>query len=220
MRIEAARPLALASVLAVSLVAVSCSQSRQAGPVPSKAVAVSPDERKLARDARLEIEVDRKEEIRERIAASGKLARDLGGYVALERADGILLRIPDAKLEEAIEATGKLGTVDLREVTARDVTEEWVDTGIRIANARRLQERLRDLLARASSVEDVLAVEKELARVTTELETLEGRMRLLDNQVAFSSLDVRFREPVKPGPVGWVFVGVYRAVRWLFVRNA
>jgi hypothetical protein len=42
-------------------------------------------------------------------------------------------------------------------------------------------------------------------------------MRLLQNQVAFSTLYVTVQDDADPGPVGWVFVGLYETVKWLFV---
>lgn len=63
----------------------------------------------------------------------------------------------------------------------------------------------------------MLAVERELARATTEVERLEGQLRLLQNQVAFSTVRLTVDEDVDPGPLGWVFVGLYEGVKWLFV---
>jgi hypothetical protein len=82
---------------------------------------------------------------------------------------------------------------------AQDVGEEFVDMSARMANARRMEERLVTLLAtRTGKLEDVLAVERELARVREEIERYEGRLRYLRTQVAMSSLSVTVSEP---GPV-------------------
>src|SRR5205823_10851551 len=72
---------------------------------------------------------------------------------------------------------GKLESVN---VSAEDVGEEYVDVAARMANARRLESRLIDLLAaRTGKLKDVLDVEQELARVREEIERYEGRLRYL-----------------------------------------
>ncbi|MFN7135552.1 MAG: DUF4349 domain-containing protein, partial [Myxococcales bacterium] len=77
--------------------------------------------------------------------------------------------------------------------------------------------RLQHLVEQAKEVKDVLAVEAELARVTEQLELHKGRMRALQNQTAYGTVEVAFEERVTPGPVGWLFYGAFRTVKWLFV---
>jgi hypothetical protein len=78
-----------------------------------------------------------------------------------------------------------------RDVQAEDVTDAFVDTEIRIKNARAMQVRLKTLLDK-SSVKEALEIEKELRRVTEELELLEGRLKLLKDKIAYSSITVSF----------------------------
>jgi hypothetical protein len=87
--------------------------------------------------------------------------------------------------------------VETVSVNAEDVSEEYVDVTARAENARRLETRLVDLLARRTGkLEDVLAVERELARVREEIERYEGRLRFLRTRAAFSTLAVTLHEPV------------------------
>jgi hypothetical protein len=80
--------------------------------------------------------------------------------------------------------------------TAEDVGEEFVDVSARLANARRLEDRIVVLLAtRTGKLEDVIAAERELARVREEIERYEGRLRFLRNRVALSTLAVTVHEP-------------------------
>jgi hypothetical protein len=66
----------------------------------------------------------------------------------------------------------------------------------RVANHRRLEERLVDLLdERTGDLDDVLAVERELARVREAIERQEGRLRYLSDRVALSTLTVTVHEP-------------------------
>jgi len=120
-----------------------------------------------------------------------KIARDMGGYLSLKRDREIVIRIPRARFEPALAAIDKVGDVLHRDIQAQDVTDEFVDTEIRIKNARAMQVRLRTLLERAA-VKEALEIEKELARVTQELELLEGKLKMLKDKIAYSTITVMF----------------------------
>ncbi len=174
-------------------------------------------ERRLVRTAALAVEVDGDDRVEPALDRARALTESLDGYVSWEGPGEMVLRIPDASLEAAMDQLSALGEVERREVRVQDVTASYTDLEIRLSNARALQSRLRDLLSQAQTVADVLAVETELARVTAQVEGLEGQLRLLHNQVAFSTLRLSVSDGVTPGPLGWVFVGAYEAVKWLFV---
>ena len=175
------------------------------------------DDRRLVRTATLTVEVDDEDRVAPTLDAARDLADALDGYVAQEGPSRMVLRIPDARLDQALDQLAALGDPEDRAVYTRDVTAAYTDLELRLQNARALQARLRDLLADAETVQDVLAVETELARVTTEVERMEGQLRLLQNQVAFSTITLTVRDGVRPGPLGWVVVGAYEAIKWLFV---
>lgn len=182
---------------------------QQAGPVDL--------DQKLVRNAYLTVETDDEEDFEPAIRKLAELARSLDGYVASESKTSILFKIPTTRLDEALEAVKRLGKVTNANVTVQDVTAQYVDLQIRIDNLRRLRTRLQELLIAGQNVQEVLEVEKELARVTRELEQLEGQMRLLQNQVGYATVSVDLEESVSPGPIGWIFYGTYKAVKWLFV---
>lgn len=120
-----------------------------------------------------------------------QLARDLGGYLSLKKDREITIRVPRARFEAALSAVDKIGDVIHRDVQAQDVTDEYVDVEIRIKNGKAMQARLRSLLERAP-VKEALEIEKELARVTEQLEVLEGKLKLLKDKIAYSTITVRF----------------------------
>ena len=125
------------------------------------------------------------------LAAVEKIARDNGGFLGQKKDREITVRVPRGRFETTLAAVDKIGDVLHREIQAQDVTDEHVDLEIRIKNARAMQRRLTDLLAKAS-VKDALEIEKELHRVTQELELLEGRMKVLKDRVALSTITVAF----------------------------
>jgi len=106
------------------------------------------------------------------------------------------LRLPPARYDDALGGLSPLGTVEAVHVAAEDVGEEYTDLAARAANARRLEERLLQLLAtRTGKLDDVLMVERELARVREEIERYDGRLRFLRTRVAVSTLSVTVHEP-------------------------
>lgn len=133
------------------------------------------------------------------------LALRVGGYVAnismhtgraqLRQAT-LEVKVPAARFDEALEGLEPIGTMEALEVSAQDVGEEYADLSARVSNARRLEERLLTLLAtRTGRLEDVLAAERELARVREEIERYEGRLRYLQARATLSTLHVTVHEP-------------------------
>jgi hypothetical protein len=134
-----------------------------------------------------------------------QLAAQVGGYIANSSMSGgrdqirqatFELKIPAQKYEEAIGSLSTIGKVETVSSNAQDVGEEFVDVTARVNNARRLEERLISLLAnRTGKLDEVLRVERELARVREEIERYEGRLRYLTTRVATSTLTVTVHEP-------------------------
>jgi hypothetical protein len=155
------------------------------------------------------------------------LATRVGGYVANTsmqtgaeemRSASLELKIPAARFDEAVRGLTPLGKVEGVNITTEDVGEEFVDVTARVANANRLEDRLVTLLAtRTGRLEDVLQVERELARVREEIERYEGRLRYLRTRAAVSTLVVTVHEPrpiVGPyagaNPIGDAFRAMWR----------
>lgn len=134
-----------------------------------------------------------------------QLAAEVGGYIANSSISGghdqirqatIELKIPATKYEEAVGSLSTIGKVETVNSTAQDVGEEFVDVTARVNNSRRLEERLISLLAtRTGKLDEVLRVERELARVREEIERYEGRLRYLSARVAMSTLTITVHEP-------------------------
>lgn len=111
------------------------------------------------------------------------------------RAASLELRVPSEHFDEAVNGLSPVGKLESVDVTVQDVGEEFVDVQARMVNARRLEQRLIDLLAnRTGKLTDVLRVEGELARVREEIERYEGRMRYLRSRSSVSTLTVAIHE--------------------------
>ena len=112
------------------------------------------------------------------------------------RAATLELRIPSERFDEAVNGLSPIGKLESVNVSVEDVGEEFVDVQARMINARRLEQRLIDLLAnRTGKLSDVLSVEHELARVREEIERYEGRLRYLRTRASVSTLSISVHEP-------------------------
>ncbi|MFH1532918.1 MAG: DUF4349 domain-containing protein [Pseudomonadota bacterium] len=118
-----------------------------------------------------------------------------GGYMQQTTANTLVLRIPAEHFEAIEPALRKLGRVDdsLTDVRARDITEEYHDLELRLKTKLQYLESLHALLAEAKNLEEKLAVQREIAQVVEEVESMEGRRRLLQSQVALATVTVTFR---------------------------
>jgi hypothetical protein len=133
-----------------------------------------------------------------------QLAAQVGGYITNSSITGghdqirqatFELKIPAPKYDPAVDLLSTIGKVETVTSTAQDVGEEFVDVTARVTNSRRLEERLISLLAnRTGKLDEVLRVERELARVREEIERYEGRLRFLSARVALSTLTITVHE--------------------------
>lgn len=173
--------------------------------------AIDPSGAMLVRHGQASVEV---KVVDDAVARMRQTAAQFGGFVANtairtgrdeQRSAMLQLRVPSAQFDGAVAALSQLGKVESVSVNAEDVAEEYVDLGARLANARRIEARLAELLAtRTGKLSDVLTVEQELARVRQEAERYEARIRWLERRVSLSSLDVTLHErlPLIDSPSG------------------
>lgn len=106
------------------------------------------------------------------------------------------VRLPVSAFESFLEAIAKLGIAEGRHLQSQDVTEEYVDLEARKKNKEALETRLLDLVSGRGEIKDVLALETELSRVREDIEKLEGRLRLIADRVAFTTVDIAVYEPL------------------------
>lgn len=130
-------------------------------------------------------------QVQPNLTAVERIAKEKGGFLAIRGDNRITVRVPRERFEDALAAIEKVGDVLHRDVTAEDVTDQYTDLEIRIKNARAMQTRLKQLLEKAA-VKEALDIEKELARVTEELELMEGKLKLLKDKIAYSTITVVF----------------------------
>jgi hypothetical protein len=122
------------------------------------------------------------------------------------RKNGILLfRVPQEKRYEFLGDMHSLGTLYSQNISAPDVTEEFVDLGRRLRNLKAEEDQLLKILTGARHVLEVLQVQSHLFNVRVEQERIATRLGEIDMKSDTALFSISFfepppvREPVTPG---------------------
>jgi hypothetical protein len=111
------------------------------------------------------------------------------------RCGSIVFKVLPNDLDNALSEIRKLGDVESEGHTGEDVTEEYIDLQARLQNYKLVKERLTKILdERAREVKDILDIEREMARVGAEIESLEGKIKFIDQQADMATVTVNFSE--------------------------
>ncbi len=117
----------------------------------------------------------------------------LGGYLSKRKNSTLTVRVPADKFQIFVAEVSEYGRVVAESMNGNDVTAQHTDLTIRLENAEQSRKRLLALFEKATKMEDVLKIEEALRRITGEIERMKGLIKLLDNQIAFSSVTVSFQ---------------------------
>lgn len=147
------------------------------------------------------------------------IAKKYGGYLSSSTNTSTTIRVKSENLNAAIDEISTLGKLESKSISGQDVTEEYTDYQIRLENAIKARDRYLELLAKAENVEATLLVEKELERLNETIELLKGKINRLDHLSDFSTITIYVIKKKKPGLLGYIGIGLYHSVKWLFVRN-
>jgi hypothetical protein len=110
----------------------------------------------------------------------------------------LTFRFPVAKWDAALPALRKVGSKVLSEQTgSTDVTTQVIDLNARIDNLKTTEAALQAIMARATAIPDVIAVETQLSDTQGQIEQLTAQRDHLANQAAMSTVTVTFQLPQK-----------------------
>lgn len=139
-----------------------------------------------------------------------ELIKQHGGYVSSmtlgraahqQRSGSWTARIPVDKFDAFVDGLSELGYPESRSQNSQDVTDQYVDLEARIANNKRLEERVLKLLdERSGKIGEVIEVERELARIRQQIEQMEGKLRQLANLTSLSTVTINVREELNYTP--------------------
>jgi hypothetical protein len=156
---------------------------------------------KIIRSGSMELEVEQLGEAKTRIDT---LVAQLGGYYQNENyytysgrgTYTLEIRVPGEQFDRLIRSLEQgSGKLRAKSIAARDVTEEYVDVSVRLENNEAYLRQYRELLKRASKISDILEVQEKIRVLEEEMDSRKGRLRYLDDQVAYSTLQLNLVGP-------------------------
>lgn len=216
---------ALCVVLLGSVLLVSCGSDQGGGGGPSRsdmgtaAPAISPGLREQApspTDSAPGATVERKEVITgsvditsaDPVAAAGRVAEQVRavdgridsrteqpGTDDTDPSATLTVRVPADRTDAFVDGLGGVGEVTRVSTNRDDVTMQWEDLDARIKALQASVDRLRALIATASSTADLIDAEEALGSRQGELDSLTAQQRRLDDQVALSTLTISITAP-------------------------
>jgi hypothetical protein len=162
-------------------------------------------QRRVISSASISIQV---EAVQEAVNQVRTIAESLGGFVEQLSSSGganhqqafLTIRVPQDQFFPAMERLEGLGEVQSRNVGSEDVSERFIDLEARLKSALREEESLLSLLERAQQVSEVLTIERELSRVRSEIERLQGQLNFLERRVDLATISVSLFPPPEELP--------------------
>lgn len=107
----------------------------------------------------------------------------------------IRVRIPADRFDAFLGTLHPLSELLDQQISATDVTAQWVDVEARLAAKRKVEERYLAIVEQASAVTEILEVERELGNVRAEIESMEAQLNALKDQVSMSTLTITCTKP-------------------------
>ncbi|HEY0651478.1 MAG TPA: DUF4349 domain-containing protein [Chryseosolibacter sp.] len=161
-------------------------------------------ERKLIKNGTIEFSTASVSEMRNEV---DKVVKEFNAYVSSDnqqKLDGKIqyeqvIRIPAGRFDAFVKVIEGLGKqIEFRDLATQDVTEEYIDIEARLKTKKELEVRYLQLLSKANNVKEMLAVEEQIANVRSEIESMQGKINYLSDQVSFSTLTVRYYQLISP----------------------
>lgn len=157
----------------------------------------------IVRDASLSLDVKNLEEFDEDLHSK---VEEFGGYFedatvndysssySTDRYAYYTVRLPQEKLDEFLNIIDGTSTITSKSVTSEDVSLEYVDINAHIDALENEKDNLNRLLEQSENVSDIIEIEDRLSNVQYQLDSVNGRKRLLEGRVSYSTININVHE--------------------------
>ena len=163
----------------------------------------APPERKLIRNVDLSLQTTEFDALIQSIESK---TAELGGYIEYANSYGgdyysrgrrnanIIVRLPAVQLDSFLNTALNEATVLSKTESVEDITLRYTDLEARVSALEVERDRLMELLASAENIESIIALESRLSEIRYELESIKSSLRVYDNRVAYSTVEIYISE--------------------------
>jgi hypothetical protein len=111
----------------------------------------------------------------------------------------LTIRVPHKNFDALVNSfSDGVGSVLSKSISSNDVTEEYTDVSIKLANKKIYLEKYRDMLKSAATTKDMLEIQENIRELEDEIDVSEGRLRFIDDRVNFSTMNLSlYKEKVR-----------------------
>jgi len=155
-------------------------------------------DQKIIKTASLSFETQDLEATHQRVLT---VTKELNGFISTDNSGknynehfrNVTVRIPTVNFQKFIDDISEgVSFFDQKDISRRDVSEEFIDLSARLKAKKELEKRYLELLGQAKNVKEMLEIERELSNIREEIEAKQGRLNYLQDQVSMSTVNIRF----------------------------
>ncbi|MGE8342967.1 MAG: DUF4349 domain-containing protein [Flavobacterium sp.] len=159
-------------------------------------------EQKIIKEATLRFETDNLENTFNQVqkAVSNNKARIINDsegkdYGTVFR--NLIVKVPSQNFDRFISDVSKgVSYFEVKNISAEDVTEQFIDLTSRLNTKKKLEERYLQILQKATKVSEILEIEKQISAIREEIEAKEGQLKYLESRVSESTITIEFYKTI------------------------
>ncbi len=132
--------------------------------------------------------------------------------------NNMIIRVPAQNFDKLTEALmAESIYTEYKNISAEDVTDQFIDIEARLKTKKEVEQRYLALLKEAKRITDILEVEEKLRVIREEIESAEGRLKLMNDQVNYSTITLSMYQQLDyvPEPEN----GFFSKLKEAFVRG-
>lgn len=160
--------------------------------------------KKIIKNGEITIQVG---EIKKAQTQVNEIIKKNNAYIQIENFDNndvrdrleLKIRIPHKNFDAVINSfSNGVGNIVSKNISSDDVTEEYTDVSIKLANKKIYLEKYRNMLKSAATTKDILEIQENIRELEDEIDVSEGRLRFIDDRVNYSTLNLSlYKEKVR-----------------------
>ncbi|MGO4772561.1 DUF4349 domain-containing protein [Flavobacterium sp. W22_SRS_FK3] len=131
------------------------------------------------------------------IANKGTVQNDTEGKDYNNIYRNLTVRIPSQNFDSFIKSiSAGVSYFERKEISAQDVTEQYIDLSTRLKTKRKLESRYLEILQKATKISEILEIEKQISIIREEIESKEGQLKYLESRISESVITIEFYKTV------------------------